>query len=199
MCGRYALHAHPDVVRLQFGLDEVPELAPRYNVCPGTPILAVRGAPPRAQVLPWGSKPPNARGETVAEKPMFTGAFRGFRCLVPASGFYEWKARQPYYVAPTDAELFALAGMVVLWKGERSISLITIAPNELLRGIHERMPVILAPGDYAAWLDPANHDARGLLRPYPAERMTVRAVSPRVNRPEHDDAALIEGLSARPG
>jgi putative SOS response-associated peptidase YedK len=199
MCGRYALHAHPEVVRLQFGLAEVPELAPRYNVCPGTPILAVRGAPARAQMLLWGSKPPNARGETVAEKPMFASAFRSFRCLVPASGFYEWKARQPYYVVPADAELFALAGMVVLWKGERTVSLITTAPNELLRGIHDRMPVIVAPEHYAAWLDPANHDARAFLRPYPAQRMAARAVSPRVNRPEHDDAALIEGISAPPG
>ena len=78
MCGRYALHANPEVVRLQFGLASVPELAPRYNVCPGTPILAVKGSPARAELLPWGSKPPNARGETVAEKPMFASAFRGF-------------------------------------------------------------------------------------------------------------------------
>jgi putative SOS response-associated peptidase YedK len=196
MCGRYALHANPEVVRLQFGLASVPEFAPRYNVCPGTPILAVRGAPARAALLPWGSKPPNARGETLAEKPMFAAAFRGFRCLVPASGFYEWKARQPYYVRPTDAPLFALAGIVMLWKGERAISLITTLPNELLRTIHERMPVILAKKDYAAWLDPADSDASGFLRPYPAERMHAHAVSPRVNRPEHDDAALIESVTA---
>lgn len=199
MCGRYALHAHPEVVRLQFGLEGVPEFAPRYNVCPGTPILSVRGAPARAHVLPWHSKPPNARAETVAEKPMFAAAFRGFRCLVPASGFYEWKARQPYYVLPADAPLFALAGMVLLWKGERSITLITTPANELLRGVHARMPVILAPGDYGAWLDPANADAGDLLRPYPAERMRAHSVSPRVNRPEHDDAALIEGISAPSG
>ena len=196
MCGRYALHANPEVVRLQFGLASVPEFAPRYNVCPGTPILAVRGSPARAALLPWGSKPPNARGETVAEKPMFASAFRGFRCLVPASGFYEWRARQPYYAAPADAPLFALAGIVVLWKGERTISLITTSPNDLMREIHDRMPVILAPGDYGAWLDPHNPDAGAFLRPYPAERMRVHAVSPRVNRPEHDDAALIESITA---
>lgn len=199
MCGRYALHAHPDVVRLQFGLDEAPQFAPRYNVCPGTPILAVRGAARRAVLLPWSARPANARAETVAEKPMFAAAFRGWRCLVPASGFYEWQGRQPYYVAPADAPLFALAGIVLLWRGERSVTLVTTLPNELLRAIHERMPVIVAPQDYAAWLDPANQDARGLLRPYPAERMRARPVSPRVNRPEHDDAALIEELSAPPG
>jgi putative SOS response-associated peptidase YedK len=200
MCGRYALHASPEVVRLQFGLASVPEFAPRYNVCPGTPILAVRGSPARAELLPWASKPPNARGETVAEKPMFASAFRGFRCLVPASGFYEWKAvagrKQPYYVLPRENPLFGLAGIVLLWKGERSISLITTGANDLMQEIHDRMPVILAPEDYAAWLDPANRDASGLLRPYPAERMRAHAVSPRVNRPEHDDAALIESITA---
>lgn len=203
MCGRYALHANPEVVRLQFGLAAVPEFAPRYNVCPGTPILAVRGAPARAALLAWGGKPPNARGETLAEKPMFAAAFRGFRCLVPASGFYEWKSvsgrKQPYYVSPRENPLFGLAGIVVLWKGERSIALITTAPNELMRGIHERMPVILAKEDYAAWLDPANGDASAFLRPYPAERMRAHPVSPRVNRPEHDDAALIESISAASG
>lgn len=196
MCGRYALHASPEVVRLQFALGAAPEFAPRYNVCPGTPILAVRGAPARAELLPWGAKPPNARGETVAEKPMFAGAFRGFRCLVPASGFYEWRARQPYYALPVDAPLFALAGIVVLWKGERRIALVTTAPNELMREIHDRMPVIVPREDYAAWLDPRNHDARGLLRAYPAERMRAHPVSPRVNRPEHDDPALIESITA---
>ena len=199
MCGRYALHAHPEVVRLQFGLEQMPAFAPRYNVCPSTPILAVRGAPARAALLPRASKPPNARAETVAEKPMFASAFRSFRCLVPASGFYEWRAKQPYYIVPADAALFALAGMVLLWKGERSISLITTAPNELMRTIHDRMPVIVAPADYAAWLDPANRAAEAYLRPYPAEHMRARAVSSRVNRPEHDDAALIEGINALPG
>ena len=200
MCGRYALHADPEVVRLQFALGAAPDFAPRYNVCPGTPILAVHGAPARAGLLPWGSKPPNARGETVAEKPMFAAAFRGFRCLVPASGFYEWKTlagrKQPYYVSPRENPLFALAGLVLLRKGERSISLITTAPNELMREIHERMPVIVPREDYAAWLDPRNHDARGLLRAYPAERMRAHPVSPRVNRPGHDDAALIEAITA---
>jgi putative SOS response-associated peptidase YedK len=131
---------------------------------------------------------------------MFASAFRGFRCLVPASGFYEWKAvagrKQPYYVLPRENPLFGLAGIVLLWKGERSISLITTGANDLMQEIHDRMPVILAPEDYAAWLDPANRDASGLLRPYPAERMRAHAVSPRVNRPEHDDAALIESITA---
>ena len=199
MCGRYALHASPEVVRLQFGLESVPEFGPRYNISPGTDILAVRAG--GARLLRWG-RIANARAETIAEKPMFAGAFRRFRCLVPASGFYEWKSaggrKQPYYIRPVDAQLFALAGIVLLWKGERSVSLITTAPNELMRPIHERMPVIVAPEDYRAWLAPGE-DASALLRSYPEGRMAAHAVSPRVNRPEHDDAALIESVTAPTG
>lgn len=199
MCGRFALHSSPEVVALQFGLDATPAFAPRYNVCPGSEILAVRAG--RATLLPWG-RVPNARAETVAEKPMFSQAFRRFRCLVPASGFYEWKRiggrKQPYYVQPTGEALFALAGIVLLWKGERSVSLLTTAPNELMRTLHERMPVIVAPADYAAWLDPAQ-DAGALLRAFPAAGMRAHPVSPRVNRPEHDDATLIAGITAPTG
>jgi putative SOS response-associated peptidase YedK len=91
--------------------------------------------------------------------------------------------------------LFALAAIVLLWKGERSVSLVTTVPNELMRPIHDRMPVIVAPEDYAAWLG-SSEDAGGLLRAYPAERMRAHAVSPRVSRPEHDDATLIEDITA---
>lgn len=199
MCGRYALHSHPDVLRLHFGLDALPALKPRYNVCPGTEILAI-SAGRRARLVRWG-RIANARGETVAQKPAFAAAFRQWRCLVPASGFYEWQSaggrKQPYYVVPKDAPLFALAAMVLLWKGERSVTLITTAANALMRDIHERMPVIVAPEHYPAWLDAANHEAGSMVRPYPCERMDAYPVSPRVNRPEHDDAALIEGLTAR--
>jgi len=199
MCGRYALHADPEVVARHFGLASIPAFSPRYNICPGTDILAVRAG--GARLLRWG-RIANARAETIGEKPMFAGAFRRFRCLVPASGFYEWKSaggrKQPYYLRPADAPLFGLAGIVLLWRGERSVSLITTAPNELMRPIHERMPVIVAPEDYPAWLAPGE-DASGLLRSYPAGRMVAHAVGPRVNRPEHDDAALIESVTAPTG
>ena len=201
MCGRYALYADPEAVARQFGAAP-PGFAPRYNVCPGSEVLAITGQPPRATWRTWGmggGKLANARGETVAQKPMFAAAFRGWRCLVPASGFYEWARRagrkQPYYLRPKDAPLFALAGIVLLWKGERGISLVTTAPNELVASLHDRMPVIVAPEDYGAWLGGDSREAQALVRPYPSARMVAYPVGLRVNRAGHDEPALIEPLA----
>jgi putative SOS response-associated peptidase YedK len=214
MCGRYSLHANPEVVALQFGLAQPPEFKSSYNVCPGTEILVVR--PDReghrvARAHRWGLVPhwakdpaignklANARAESLIERPAFREAFRQWRCLVPASGFYEWQShggrKLPWYVRPRDAELFALAGITALWKGLRTVSLITTEPNELMRPIHDRMPVIIAPEDYSAWLDPASRDTEKLMhfvQPYPAERMSAHRVGTRVSRPENDDPSLIE-------
>ena len=223
MCGRYALHAHPDVVALQFGLHASPEFAPHYNIAPSTNVPVVREDRERrrlADLYRWGlipgwardpaigNKLANARGETVAEKPSFRNGFKRWRCLVPASGFYEWKAvagrKQPYYIRPQGTDLFALAGISERWRspdGEevRSVALITTAPNELMRDIHDRMPVIIAPADYSAWLDPACQDAEALktfIRSYPAEWMTAYPVSRRVSNAKNEGADLIEPASA---
>ena len=206
MCGRYEIHAHPEVVAMQFRLEAAPEFKTSYNICPGGDILVVR--PDRegkrvARQNRWGLGNKLAkrlvtagRGETLAERPAFREAFRRWRCLVPASGFYEWQAvagrKQPWHFRPTDAELFALAGISAIWNGIRSVSLITTEPNALMASIHDRMPVILEPQDYAEWLDTSNHDAHALIRPYPAARMAARPVSMRVNQPENDDPELIE-------
>lgn len=230
MCGRYALHASPDVIALQFGLEAAqfgleaaPALAPRYNICPGGDVLAVRAdksGARRAELLRWGliphwAKDPaighrlaNARGESLEQRPAFRDAFLGWRCLVPASGYYEWqsvaRAKQPWYLAPRDTALFGLAGISSLWHGPagpvRSVALITTAANALSARIHDRMPLIVAREDYAAWLDPRREPAelKALVRPYPAERMSAHAVSPRVNAPENDDATLVEPLRGGP-
>ena len=200
MCGRYALHSNPDLIALQFGLESPPDFKPSYNICPGTDILII-GMDGSADQCRWGSKLANARGETVAEKPAFRDAFRRWRCLVPASGFYEWKCvagkKHPWHMRPKDAGLFGLAGISGLWNGLHTVSLITTEPNALLRPIHHRMPVIIQPGDYAAWLDGKNRDIaalKDLLRPYPAERMQAYPVSLRVNTPQNDDPALIAAI-----
>ena len=156
MCGRYALHHNPDVIALQFGVGMLPQFKPRYNIAPSTDILIVKeeaGDRRTADLYRWGlipgwakdpsigNKLANARGETVAEKPTFRSAFKRWRCLVPASGFYEWKAvagkKQPFYIRPKGTDLFGLAGITELWKGPdgpvHTVSLITTEPNHLMR------------------------------------------------------------------
>lgn len=186
MCGRFALHAHPEVVALQFGLDSVPEFQPRYNIAPATEVLIVRDG--RAALAHWGlrRKFANLRAETLAQK--FPGPYRHGRGLVPASGFYEWKSegrrKQPFYFFPADG---ALLGLAAVWERD-SFSLITTEPNVTLREIHDRMPVIIARHDYAAWL--AGEDE--LLRPAPDDALQARPVGMAVNQAANDSPRLLE-------
>ena len=166
MCGRYALHSNPEVVALLFGLSEVPAYQPRYNIAPTTQVLVVReggaamvkwGLVPRwAKDPSMGARMNNARAETVAEKPSFREAYRKRRCLIPANGFYEWKLedgrKQPYYVYPSGGALFAFAGLWEQWHDLQTCAVITTEANDKMAAVHERMPVIVSPAEYAAWL-----------------------------------------------
>ena len=215
MCGRYALHANPQVIALQFGLSSVPEVAPRYNIAPTTDVLVVRAAEGvrdsarvRWGLVPRWAKDPsigarlnNARAETVAEKPAFRDAYRRRRCLVPASGFYEWKAeagrKQPYYVYPASGELFAFAGLWERWSGPQgpleTCVIVTTDANDKMRTIHDRMPVMVSPGDYALWLDSRlGSDPAALLRPCDPKEIEIRKVSPAVNNARNESTTLIE-------
>lgn len=214
MCGRFTLtHKHRDVAER---FDAAPSLdfGPRYNIAPSQEVVAVlpdRGGR-RLDLLTWGlvphwtrdlasaGRPINARAETVAEKPSFRDALRRGRCLIPASGFYEWRrqgrTKQPYYVRRRDGGLFAFAGLFDEWRsGEgdvlRSACIVTTTPNDLMAPIHDRMPAILAPADEAAWLDVRGlrgPDALALLRPHPDEELEAVPISTRVNSPLNDDA-----------
>jgi len=224
MCGRFTLTTSAAALARQFELVEVPaDLAPRYNVAPAQNVAAVRvlvqGEGRRVQMLHWGLVPSwakdtkigyrtiNARSESVETKPSFRAAYRKQRCLVLADGFYEWqklgRAKQPYLIRCKDGEPFAIAGLWEKWNdpaGEplESCTLLTCEANALVAEIHERMPVILQPGDYDQWLDPEEQDPvrlGPLLTPYPADQMEMVAVSPRVNSPRHDDPQCLEPLS----
>ena len=149
------------------------------------------------------SKPINARAETLEEKPSFRGAFRRKRCLIPASGFYEWKsegrAKRPFYIHPATAgEPFAFAGLMEDWHGPNgevmvSACIITTEPNALMAPIHNRMPVILPLEAWPLWLDPAaqTRELRPLLVPCPAEEMTAHPVSLAVGDARNDGPELI--------
>jgi putative SOS response-associated peptidase YedK len=222
MCGRFThLLTWPQIVRL-YRLSDAPEppagFQPSYNIAPSQQVLVIgRGEHgPEARMMRWGfipawSKtkpavtPINVRGETVASSGMFRSAFKVRRCLVPASGFYEWRkqpgrGKQPYWVGMTDGGPFSMAGIWERWHGEsgeavNSFALITTEPNELAGAIHDRMPVIIAPTDYEAWLTVEARDAQNLIRPYPAAAMKAYPISTRVNSPNNNDPSIIEPLA----
>jgi putative SOS response-associated peptidase YedK len=217
VCGRFNQTASGEEVAEAFGLDEAPELAPRYNIAPTQPI-AVIGLQPKTgrrglALLGWGLVPRsalgkergfiNARSETAWEKPAFSEAFLRRRCLIPTTGFYEWqkldaRRRQPWLIRLAAPGPFAFAG---LWEPAAALpgagptcTILTTEPNDVARPIHDRMPVILAPADYARWLDPAVEvaaEVRPLLRPFPAAAMTAYPVSTRVNNAAFDDPACL--------
>lgn len=223
MCGRYELHSHPAAIALAFGLAQTPELAPRYNIAPMQQVPVVRTGAHGARELAlvrWGLVPRwardpsigakmiNARGETLREKPAFRTAYRKHRCLVPADGFYEWMAlpgggKQPMHIAMADGRPFAFAGLTERWLGPDgepldTCTIVTTGANALLAPVHDRMPVIVASDDYARWLDPGVDDPADLVAPAPADRMSVRPVSTRVNNVRHDDPSLIVAVDAAP-
>jgi putative SOS response-associated peptidase YedK len=225
MCGRFTLRTPASLIAEQFSLLEVPDLQPRFNIAPSQPVPVVRMDPQHASAarqfvfLHWGLVPSwaedakignrmiNARAETAADKPSFRAAMRRRRCLIVADGFYEWKTvakrRQPMYIHLRDGRPFAFAGLWESWEGAdhsalESCTILTTAANDLVRPIHDRMPVIIAPADYARWLDPAVQQAEPvlpLLRPYPVEEMAAYAVSPRVNSPTRDDESCLERVA----
>ncbi|HZY87850.1 MAG TPA: SOS response-associated peptidase [Gemmataceae bacterium] len=211
MCGRFLLLTSGKDIAETFDLTGFPELAPRYNVAPTQTVLAVRaaGAGREAVRLRWGLVAPwakdakvapiNARAETAAEKPMFRHAMRKRRCLIPADGSYEWlaiageKRKQAYCFRARDGRPFAFAGLWERWEGpERpveSCAILTTAANELVRPVHDRMPVIKPREHWAAWLDPQLQDTAELvplLRPYPSDAMRAYPVGPLVSNPRND-------------
>lgn len=220
MCGRYNLVPTENVAeRFQADSPELP-LLPRYNVAPSQAMpVIVRNSPNRIVEMQWGlipswSKEPqakfstiNARAETLTTSPVFRGPFKSRRCLVPASGFYEWRqtsqGKQPYCIQLDDGELFAFAGLYDIWHdvdGNElySYTIITTTPNDLVAPIHNRMPVILRRGDEDVWLDKQTDSVRllRLLAPYPAQEMAVFPVSRALNNPANESAELIQPVAA---
>jgi putative SOS response-associated peptidase YedK len=222
MCGRFVQYSDPEIYASHFDALTLFDLPPRYNVAPTQQVLVVRTADERRELVPlrWGlvpswSKGPesgysmiNARAETVDAKPAYRSAFKHRRCLIPTEGFYEWKkegrAKTPFLIRRKDGEPFGMAGLWETWRGKEgetieSCTIIVTEANALVQELHDRMPVILAPEDYAAWLDPENKDAEGLrtmLRPADPHPWTLVEVSRKVNSPKNDSPELIEPVAA---
>jgi len=216
MCGRYSLICIDDmgsrfrVTNPSFGFRS------HFNIAPGRmmPVIVRRGQP-EAVMMEWGLVPHwakernaaqhliNARAETLAEKPSFRTLLNGRRCLVPASGFYEWKKegrrKTPFYFRLRERPVFSFAGLYDVWhdpqgEGYATYTIITTGPNELMAPIHNRMPAILFPEDETLWV---SHDVltpvtlTRILAPYPDGEMEAYPVSPLVNNPANDDERLI--------
>jgi putative SOS response-associated peptidase YedK len=234
MCGRFLNKLPPaETARLFRTKNVAPNYPARFNIAPTDPVLAVRWNAKTGErsldalrwgLIPYGARDMsmsarliNARSETLATTPAFRDAFQRRRCLIPASGFYEWrkdgKARIPYAIVPEGAPLFAFAGLWENWRDPassagadapwvRSCAIVTGEPNALLAPIHNRMPVILPEDAWAQWLGEAPASAAELsqlLKPYPAERMRLYPVSPRVNSVKNDDPSLAAPLMAEGG
>jgi putative SOS response-associated peptidase YedK len=215
MCGRYRLSRRKQLIEEYFEAAGEVDWEPRYNIAPSQNVGIVRqdATRPRREfclarwgMIPYWAKDPtigqkmiNARSETVGDKPAFRDPFRHRRCLVPADGFYEWgrtgKLKQPFHFGMVDDSLFAFAGLWDRWKDNsgnliESCSILTTAPNALLAGVHDRMPVILGPENYELWLDPGFKDVATLsemLKPFNSALMKRYPVSTRVNTPKNDD------------
>jgi putative SOS response-associated peptidase YedK len=229
MCGRY-LNKLPvaEIARIFETRNALPNYPARFNIAPTQAVLVVRYNPETKErsldALRWGLVPHwakdltvgykmiNARAESVAKLPSFRDAFAKRRCIVPASGFYEWKKttgpKQPYAIVPEGDPVFAFAGLWENWRdkaaGERAAwirtcAIITGEPNELVAPIHDRMPVMLPREAWSAWLgeEPASGEKlQALLKPLPAERMRAYPISTRVNSVKNDEPALLDAAAA---
>ena len=222
MCGRFASTLPPEQIEALFAvLGGLPGLAPSWNITPRQDALIIRRHPEtgarRADALNWGflphfakelrgaPRPINARSETLATSPLFGRTYRGGRrCLVPGTLFYEWhtgtNGKQPYAVARTDGAPLVFGGLWEGWRGAdgtviRSFVIVTTPASADIASLHERMPLILEPGDWPLWLGEEDRDAGTLLRPAPAGTLRSWPVSLRVNSACQNDAALADPVT----
>jgi putative SOS response-associated peptidase YedK len=221
MCGRFTLTANPQVVRDVFDLNAIPDgIEPRYNVAPTQPVAVITNEDPKtltyhrwglipswSKDLSIGNKLINARSETAHEKPAFRTAFKRRRCLIPASGFFEWKqadgSKIPHFIHLKEDPLFAFAGLWEVWyspEGDqlRTCTILTTEANEFMSSLHTRMPVILKREDWDEWLQPEEQLVEvlmPLMKPYDSAAMDAYEVSTMVNRPNNDVPEVIRPVA----
>lgn len=213
MCGRYCLSNTPQDLKALFAYLELPNFPPRYNIAPTQPIATVRGEHGQRHfsLVRWGLVPSwvkdpasftlliNGRAETAQQKPSFRASMSHRRCLIPATGFYEWRrtpeGKQPYWISPRNGGVMAFAGLWDTWSdpdgGDIDTgAILTVAANKMVGEIHHRMPAILTPDAFEPWLDTANvmaRDAHKLLAPASEDYLVAVPVSSKVNKVSNDD------------
>ncbi len=222
MCGRYCLTTAPEAMRRLFRYREQPNFPPRYNIAPTQPIAIVRLKDGEREfaLVRWGLIPSwvkdpkkwslciNARAETLLDKPSFRAAVRRRRCLIPADGCYHWqpgRVKRPYLVRPRAGGPIAYAGIWETWSdpagGEiDTCAIVTVPTNDAMRPIHDRMPAVVAPEHFDAWLDAEKVDAEtavALLRPAAEVFWEAHEISPRVNKVANDDVGILVPGDAR--
>jgi putative SOS response-associated peptidase YedK len=224
MCGRYTLTEAPKDLVTEFGIVDLIDFKPRYNIAPtqDVPVIRLNTAGRRElammqwELIPYWAKDKLgefrrnlARAESIETKPTFREPFKDSRCIVPISGFYEWqkldkKTKQPYYIQRRDRKPMGLAGVWDRWNGDgeviESFAIITTVPNELIEPLKDRMPVILHPEHYEQWLAPATPVAelKELLVPFPSAELTATLVSRTVNDARNDSPVCISPVSIIP-
>ncbi|MFO0937945.1 MAG: SOS response-associated peptidase [Gemmataceae bacterium] len=218
MCYRFTLASDPIQIAEFFELIDVPGLVPRYNIAPRQLISVVgrkNASPARGIVnMVWGfvprwspdatsgPRPMNARSETVRTSPAFRDSFRDRRCLVPADGFYEWEdtpdGKQPWHFRRPDRAPFAFAGIWDVWKGADrplySAAILTTTPNDVVRPLHDRMPVVIPRERYSTWLDPKSNpeELQSILKPADPDFFIRVAVKKTVNKVTVEGPQLLE-------
>jgi putative SOS response-associated peptidase YedK len=217
MCSRYSLTSPPEAVRSYFRHRQTEGFPPRYNIAPTQPVHIVHighTGERELRLVRWGLLPPwvkdpatfglltNARAETINEKPSFKGAIRHKRCLVPADGFYEWTgpkgAKRPHLISPKAGGLMAFAGLHEAWGGAdgselETTAIITVAANATVSSVHDRMPAILFPSQFDAWLNSravAVDEAVSMLRPVADEFLEIREINAAVNNSRNEGPEL---------
>ena len=221
MCGRFVITSPPAALRAMFGYAEQPNFPPRHNIAPTQPIpvVMIENGARHFRLMRWGLLPAwvkdprkftlliNARSETVQDKPAFRNAMKRRRCLIPADGYYEWHTadgrKRPFFIHRRDGEPFGLAGLAETWIGPNgeeldTVAIVTAAASPDLAVLHHRVPVTIAPDDFARWLDCAAFEveaAMALLHAPEEGEFAWHEVSTRVNRVVNDDAQLTLPIS----
>jgi len=225
MCGRFTSLFSPEVLNSTFGVQAPSDISPRYNIAPTQQVWIIRGSatggrhlssarwglvPHWAKDLSIGNRMINARCETVHEKPAFRQSIHTRRCIIPASGFFEWTTtptgKIPHYVTMRDASPLAFAGIWESWKTSEdenieTCAILTTTANCLMAPIHDRMPVILHQTEFELWLERSVNnplELQRLYQPYPAKLLQEWEVSTVVNSPTHETPETIVPIQAQP-